>query len=106
MKFSLKFEETKNDADIIGELDRIFEEIKARRLSDFEKKNSEGKDIFDAYEEVKNGIFEVSVIATMSSGKSTLINSLLHTELLPSENKACTAILILQSNLRRDNWNK
>lgn len=93
VKFSLKFEETKNDADIIGELDRIFEEIKARRLSDFEKKNSEGKDIFDAYEEVKNGIFEVSVIATMSSGKSTLINSLLHTELLPSENKACTATI-------------
>ena len=38
-------------------------------------------------------VFEVSVIATMSSGKSTLINSLLHTELLPSENKACTATI-------------
>ena len=45
------------------------------------------------YEETKNSIFEVSVIATMSSGKSTLINSLLHTELLPSENKACTATI-------------
>ena len=35
--------------------------------------------------------FEVSVIATMSSGKSTLINALLGKELMPSKNEACTA---------------
>lgn len=87
------FEETKNDSDIIGELDSIFEDIKNKNLPEFNKKNSENKDIYTAYEEVKNGIFEVSVIATMSSGKSTLINSILHTELLPSENKACTATI-------------
>ena len=40
---------------------------------------------------IKKRVFEVSVIATMSSGKSTLINALLQQELLPSENKACTA---------------
>ena len=40
---------------------------------------------------IKKRAFEVSVIATMSSGKSTLINALLQQELLPSENKACTA---------------
>lgn len=34
---------------------------------------------------------EISVIANMSSGKSTLINSLLGRELLPSKNKNCTA---------------
>ena len=91
VKFNLVFEETKNDADIIKELDRIFNEIKKKNLPEFKVKNKDGKDIFDAYEEVKNGIFEINVIATMSSGKSTLINALLHTELLPSENKACTA---------------
>ena len=37
--------------------------------------------------------FEVSVIATMSSGKSTLINSLLGKELMPSKNEACTATI-------------
>ncbi len=37
--------------------------------------------------------FEVSVIATMSSGKSTLINSLLGRELMPSKNEACTATI-------------
>ncbi len=93
VKFGLVFEESKNDADVISELDGIFKDIKRKEIPEFKAKNSEGKDIFAAYEEVKNGIFEVSVIATMSSGKSTLINSLLHTELLPSENKACTATI-------------
>ena len=93
VNFTLNFEETKNDSDILGELDAIFEDIKMKNLPEFTKKNNDGKDIFAAYEEVKNGIFEVSVIATMSSGKSTLINSILHTELLPSENKACTATI-------------
>lgn len=38
--------------------------------------------------------FEVSVIATMSSGKSTLINAMLGRELLPSKNEACTATIV------------
>ena len=37
--------------------------------------------------------FEVSIIATMSSGKSTLLNALLRRELLPSKNAACTATI-------------
>lgn len=94
VKFSLVFEETKNDTDVISELDTLFDEIKKKNLPEFKIKNEEGKDIFDAYEEVRNGIFEVSVIATMSSGKSTLINSLLQTELLPAANKACTATIV------------
>ena len=93
VKFSLVFIESTNDADVLGELDKIFSEIKTKKIPEFGIQNEEGKDIFDAYEEVKNGIFEVSVIATMSSGKSTLINSLLQTELLPSENRPCTATI-------------
>lgn len=37
--------------------------------------------------------FEVSVIATMSSGKSTLINAMLGHELMPAKNEACTATI-------------
>ena len=92
-KLHLQFEETSNEADILKELDTIFDEIKESDIPEFKRKNEDGKDIFDAYEEVKRGIFEVNVIATMSSGKSTLINSLLHTELLPSKNQACTATI-------------
>ncbi|MDT0160663.1 dynamin family protein [Bacillus sp. AG4(2022)] len=35
--------------------------------------------------------FEIAVIATMSSGKSTLINAILGQDLMPSKNEACTA---------------
>lgn len=38
--------------------------------------------------------FAVNVIATMSSGKSTLINALLGQDLLPAKNAACTASII------------
>lgn len=38
-----------------------------------------------------NEIFPMVVIATMSSGKSTLINALLGQKMLPSGNEACTA---------------
>lgn len=36
-------------------------------------------------------IYPILVVSTMSSGKSTLINALLGTDLLPSRNRACTA---------------
>lgn len=39
----------------------------------------------------ENEIFPMVVMATMSSGKSTLINALLGQQLLPSRNEACTA---------------
>lgn len=40
-----------------------------------------------------NGLtyFEVAVLATMSAGKSTLVNALIGRELLPASNEACTA---------------
>ena len=37
--------------------------------------------------------FQVLVLATMSSGKSTLLNALLGFDLLPSKNEACTEIV-------------
>ncbi len=91
--FDVTLEEGKNEAEIMDGLDSIITEIRAKDIPEFEEATSDGVGIFEAYEEAKNGIFEISVIATMSSGKSTLINSLLHTELLPSENKACTATI-------------
>lgn len=92
VSFSLLLEEGKNEAAIMDQLDEMIEDIKSKNLPQFSTEEN-NKNIFTAYQEAKNGIFEVSVIATMSSGKSTLINSLLHTELLPSENRACTATI-------------
>lgn len=59
VKFKLTFQESKNDADIISELDRIFNDIRRKNIPEFNAKNKGEKDIFAAYEEVKNGIFEV-----------------------------------------------
>lgn len=49
--------------------------------------------ITSAYSETINPDFEVNVIATMSSGKSTIINSMLGMDLLPTKNEACTATI-------------
>ena len=46
-----------------------------------------------AFEQAKSNEFEVDVVATMSAGKSTLINALLQTKLMPSKQEACTAII-------------
>lgn len=44
--------------------------------------------------------FEISVIATMSSGKSTLINAMLERELAPSKAAACTATIAHISDVK------
>jgi GTPase Era involved in 16S rRNA processing len=43
------------------------------------------------FEQALSSEFEISVIATMSSGKSTLINAILGQEILPARNEATTA---------------
>ena len=51
-------------------------------------------DIINAFKLAKSQEFRVDVVATMSAGKSTLINSLLGKKLMPSKNEACTATII------------
>ena len=47
---------------------------------------------------------EILVMATMSSGKSTLINSLLSKKVLPSSNEACTATITRIKDIDNDNF--
>jgi GTPase Era involved in 16S rRNA processing len=72
------------------------------RLSDlkaiFEKMQRESpyEDLTDpslrrGFDQALSSEFEISVIATMSSGKSTLINAILGQEILPARNEATTA---------------
>lgn len=63
-----------------------FEELKSERV----KRN---------FERTLNTEFEIGVIATMSSGKSTLINAFLGQELMPSKNEACTATIASIKNI-------
>ncbi|WP_455036346.1 dynamin family protein [Leptotrichia massiliensis] len=55
------------------------------------------------YRETSKNI-EVFVMATMSSGKSTLINALLSKKLLPSSNEACTATITKVINKNQKNY--
>ena len=50
-------------------------------------------DVVRAFELAKSSDFEVNVVATMSAGKSTLINSLLGQKLMPAKQEACTATI-------------
>lgn len=46
-----------------------------------------------AFDRAVDPTFEANVIATMSSGKSTVVNSLLGLDLMPAKNEACTATI-------------
>lgn len=87
-KITLNHIQTKNDDDILKNIDDLFESFKEGPLEELKSDK-----IKNAYAEVESSKFKVNVIATMSSGKSTLINSLLGYELLPSQNEACTATI-------------
>lgn len=73
----------------LDELKNLFAKMQAE--SPFsELKSQELKDIF---EKAVSSEFEIAVVATMSSGKSTLINAMLGCDLLPTRNAAATATL-------------
>jgi hypothetical protein len=51
------------------------------------------KDIINAFKLARERVFPVNVVATMSAGKSTLINALLQRRLMPAKQEACTATI-------------
>lgn len=72
-------------ADVEKEIDDIFNEIKYGIVDELKDQR-----ILDAFERAKNQQFEINVVATMSAGKSTLINALLKNRLMPAKQKATT----------------
>lgn len=56
-------------------------------------KELKSKDLVNAFKEASSDEFEITVVATMSAGKSTLINSLLQRKIMPSSQEACTATI-------------
>jgi len=61
------------------------------------------KELKDNFDKAKDSDFEVCVVATMSAGKSTLINAMLGTKLMPSAAEACTAIITRIKDVSQDN---
>ena len=87
-KLSLKFIEGKSDDDINDRIVEVFKDLQEGPVDDFRDPK-----LVRAFSNINNSVFPINVIATMSSGKSTLINALLGKRLMPSKNEACTATI-------------
>ena len=86
--YQLKWEKAQEAADKEKLIDEVFAEI---QKGPFEELRSD--EIKTAFQNAKSNNFEVCVVATMSAGKSTLINAMLGKELMPSQAGACTATI-------------
>ncbi|EKT4452726.1 dynamin family protein [Pseudomonas juntendi] len=67
--------------------------VEARQHPKFEHFITENDEVRKSVDEAFNRDFDVYVVATMSSGKSTLINAMLGRDLLPAANEATTATI-------------
>lgn len=88
MKITCEHIQAKEVKDKERLLSEVFEEIKKGPIEDLKT-----EDLKNAFEEAMKSEFRVSVVATMSAGKSTMINALLHQKIMPAKNEACTAIV-------------
>ena len=78
----------KEVADKEAAISEIFDEIQAGPFDELRQ-----PDVVKAFNMAKSSDFEVNVVATMSAGKSTLINALLRQKLMPAKQEACTATI-------------
>ncbi len=80
---------TQSSEDRIAQLKNLFEEAQNGPIEEFRT-----PEIRKAFEAALALEFEVNVLATMSAGKSTVINAMLGMELMPTKNEACTATIV------------
>lgn len=88
LNIELKHIPAKEVGDKESAIDEIFDEIQAGPFEELKQPN-----LVRAFNLAKGKEFEVNVVATMSAGKSTLINALLGQKLMPAKQEACTATI-------------
>lgn len=89
LTIELHHEAVKSPEQRLSEIKSLVKEAAANGVLDLNNNTA-----FKAeYQQAIDPSFDVNVIATMSSGKSTVINSLLGQELLPAKNEATTATI-------------
>ena len=88
LKITLTHKTAKETADKEVSIEEVFKEIQKGPFDELKT-----PEIKSAFEQAKSSYFEVCVVATMSAGKSTLINAMLGIKLMPSKQEACTAII-------------
>lgn len=69
-------------------IEEVFNEIVEGPIDELKS-----NDLKASFQQALNDEFEVTVVATMSAGKSTLINALLQQKIMPSSQEACTATI-------------
>lgn len=92
----MSYTASENSNNKIDELKELFEYMQE---GPFEDLKSNG--IRRNFDKALSSDFEIAVVATMSSGKSTLINSLLGTELMPAKMRLVQPQLQLLKILNR-----
>ena len=88
LKFTIKKIPAKEFGEKEADIRELFKKVKALPFEELQAPAVE-----DAFKKAFNEEFEVNVVATMSAGKSTLINALLGKKLMPSKQGACTATI-------------
>lgn len=100
MQWTFVAEDIKDSVrDVEAKVDEIFKAIQSGPVEKLRDKT-----IRDAFLKAKNSEFEVNVVATMSSGKSTLINAILGKKLMPVANMATTATIVRIIDTEQDNF--
>ena len=87
-KFNLSHKKAKEFGEKEKDIRLIYEEASKLPFD-----NLKSNALKDAYEKAFDEKLEINIVATMSAGKSTLINSLVGKKILPSKQGACTAII-------------
>lgn len=99
IEYTLEHNPTLEISEVEGKVDEIFSSFKECPVPELRDVS-----ITEAFKKAKNQEFEVDVIATMSSGKSTLINALLGKELMPARVDATTATIVKIINTDQPNY--
>ena len=86
--YTLEHIPAKETSDKIPLIGSVFKEIQSGPFDELRD-----PEVIDAFNKANGGEFEVCVVATMSAGKSTLINAMLGAKLMPSKQEACTAVI-------------
>ena len=98
-KAEANLNKTADISDVEKEIDCIFQDIQNGPVPELRDKL-----IVEAFQKAKDSKFEINVVATMSSGKSTLINALLGKQLMPAANEATTATIVKIVDTEQDNF--
>ncbi|WP_438334120.1 dynamin family protein [Edwardsiella tarda] len=91
MEINLRWQPVRATEDRLDEINALMEE--ARLNPQFNDYIINNEQVRNDFREAFNNDFNVYVVATMSSGKSTLINAMLGQDLLPAANEATTATI-------------